>query len=225
VARDDGGTIEEGEFLDLDLLANDSDADGDELRTLVLSAPADGVLQPLGSGRYRYIPDADFSGTDSFTYRVSDGQRGSNIATVTIRVLPTNDAPVAVDDFVDAVEDTAITFDVRANDTDGDRDPLSIASAVSPTNGSLLLNANGSFTYTPDADFFGTDTFTYVVSDGREDSNPATVTIRVAPRNDAPVAVADTRSTAEDTAITFDPRGNDRDADGDRCRSSASRHP
>ena len=166
-------------------------------------------------GQYRYLPNAGFTGTDTFTYRVSDGTLSSNLATVTITVLDRNAAPVAQSDTRSTAEDTAITFDPRGNDSDADGDALTIVGLTSPSHGLVGTNADGSITYTPAADFFGTDTFTYAVNDGRATSNIATITIVVEPRNDAPVARPDIRSTAEDTAITFDPRGNDSDVDGD----------
>jgi large repetitive protein len=215
VAVDDEATTEQGVVIELPLLRNDRDPDGDPLVTHVQTLPANGLLLPLGDGRFRYLPNAGFTGTDSFTYRVSDGELSSNAAIVTINVLDRNAAPVAAPDTRSTAEDTAITFDPRGNDSDADGDALSIVGLTSPSNGLVGLNADGSITYTPDANFFGTDTFTYAVSDGRATSNTATITILVESRNDAPVAVPDTRSTAEDTAITFDPRGNDSDADGD----------
>ncbi|NEU06734.1 tandem-95 repeat protein, partial [Flavihumibacter sp. R14] len=100
----------------------------------------------------------------------------SNIATVTITVTPVNDAPVAVNDAYSTAEETAITITapgILANDSDIDNDPLTAIKVTDPANGTVILNADGSFTYTPNANFNGTDSFTYKVSDGTLESNIA----------------------------------------------------
>ena len=108
---------------------------------------------------------------------------------MTITVTAANDAPTAADDAYSTAEDTTLTVTapgVLGNDTDPDGDPLSAVLVSGPSHGSLTLNANGSFTYTPAADYNGSDSFTYRASDGTLDSNPATVTITVTAANDAP---------------------------------------
>ena len=145
----------------------------------------------------------------------------SNAATVTITVTAVNDAPVAVADSYATDEDTPLTVaapGVLGNDTDVDGDPLTALVVTQPANGTLALNATGSFTYTPNANFNGSDSFTYKANDGTADSNVATVTITVSAVNDAPVAVADSYATTEDTPLTVAAPGvlgNDTDADGD----------
>jgi VCBS repeat-containing protein len=118
-------------------------------------------------------------------------------------ITPVNDAPVAVDDTATTPEDTAVVLNLVANDTDVDSSTLSVVSLTAPLHGSAVLNADGTVSYTPDANYFGTDSFTYRVSDGRSTSaNVATVSI-TSPVNDAPVAVDDTATTPEDTAIVL----------------------
>src|SRR5204862_153770 len=121
-------------------------------------------------------------------------------------ITPVNDAPVATADSYATAEDTPLTVmaatGVLANDTDVDGDPLTAALATAPTKGTLALNANGSFTYTPNATVNGSDTFTYRASDGTLTSNLATVTMTITPVNDAPAATADSYATAEDTPLT-----------------------
>ncbi|MEX2174301.1 MAG: Ig-like domain-containing protein [Pirellulaceae bacterium] len=183
------------------VLENDSDVEGDMLPAAALvSGPANGTLTWNGDGTFAYVPNPNFHGTDTFTYRASDGQADSNVATVTITVNPVNDAPVAVDDSADTDEDTAVTIDVRSNDSDLDGDTLTPVLVGGPANGALVPNANGTFTYTPGANFHGTDTFTYLTNDGTDDSNVATVTITVNPVNDLPVANSGSLATNEDTA-------------------------
>ena len=145
----------------------------------------------------------------------------SNLATVSLNVVAANDAPVAADDQYSTNEDTALTVaapGVRGNDADVDGDPLTASVVSPPTHGTLTLNANGSFTYTPAPDYRGQDGFTYKVNDGTADSNEATVTITVVPVNDPPVAADDAYTTAEDSALTIAApgvKGNDTDSDGD----------
>src|SRR5262249_31559572 len=129
-------------------------------------------------------PAADYNGPDSFTYRANDGTLNSNVATVAITVNPVNDAPVAGNDGYSTNEDTALTVaapGVLGNDSDADGDPLAAQRVSGPAHGTLTLNADGSFTYTPAAGFSGTDAFTYWASDGGAVSGVATVSVTVSP--------------------------------------------
>ncbi|MHB1033577.1 MAG: tandem-95 repeat protein [Pirellulales bacterium] len=164
------------------LLANDTDPDGDPLTTVLVSGPANGTLTLNSDGSFSYTPAADFSGTDSFTYRTSDGSASSNEAAVTITVTPVNDAPLAADDSYATSINTTLTIaapGLLANDADPDGDPLTAVLVSGPANGTLTLNSDGSLSYTPVADFLGTDSFAYKASDGTADSSVATVTISV----------------------------------------------
>ncbi|MBK8017280.1 MAG: tandem-95 repeat protein [Betaproteobacteria bacterium] len=215
IARDDAASVVRGSFIDIDLLTNDSDPDADPLSTLLTTVSTHGVLRHLGSGVYRYTSASGFTGTDSFTYRVSDGKAGSNVATVTVSVLDTNVAPVAVGDVVTTAEDTPLTFDPRANDTDTDLDPLTIAGMTPASHGIVSLNADGSVTYTPDQDFNGTDSFTYIVSDGRDTSDVATVTVIVTPQPDVPTVPNQQITVPEDHFTRIDLVTGATDPDGD----------
>ncbi|MBF4509981.1 MAG: S8 family serine peptidase, partial [Aeromicrobium sp.] len=170
------------------VLGNDTDADGDTLTMDLVSTPS--WAQTWGwtsGGGFTYRPTEGFSGTDTFTYRAYDGEEYSNVATVTITVGEPNTPPVANDDAYTATyrayNTPALSVaapGVLGNDTDADSDPLTAVKLSDPAHGSLTLNANGSFTYTPDEGFLGTDTFTYRASDGTAHSPAATVTITVA---------------------------------------------
>src|SRR5207249_895255 len=150
-------------------------------------------------GSFDYTPAANFNGTDSFTYKANDGALDSNVATVTITVNAVNDAPVAVNESYSVNEDTTLnvsTPGVRSNDTDVENSVLTAILVSGPSHAlSFTLNSDGSFDYTPAANFNGTDTFTYKANDGALDSNVATVTITVNAVNDAPVAINDGYST------------------------------
>ncbi len=221
VANDDNFETDEDVALNGDVSTNDSDVDGDPLEYSLLSQPTSGELTFVNDGTFTYVPDDDFNGNDSFTYEVSDGL-DSDTATVTITVNPVNDAPVAVDDGFETDEDVAFPEYVLGNDTDADGDTLSVMLISDVSNGELLLNSDGTFGYTPDANFNGSDSFTYQASDGQADSNIATVTITVNPVNDAPVANDDSFSGDEDAILTGDVSINDSDVDGDTLTYSVN---
>jgi VCBS repeat-containing protein len=194
------------------VLANDTDVDDAQLTALVVTPPAFGSLTLNADGSFTYKPNADFNGTDSFVYRASDGRLTSNDATVTIAVETANDAPVAADDAFDVVEDTPRTLSVLANDSDTEASPLTpnLVDGQGPANGTVTLNAGGtSFDYAPNADFNGSDGFSYTVSDGSAISNVARVTITVTPVNDAPVAQPQAVTTDEHAPVAITLAGQD----------------
>jgi VCBS repeat-containing protein len=213
------------------VLANDSDADGDALHAMLVAGTGHGALTLNADGTFTYTPDAGFNGTDTFTYTTNDGTTVSAPAVVTITVAPANDPPVAVNNAYSISEDAVLTVGapgVLANDTDPDGDVIHATMVASTVHGSLTLNADGSFTYTPATNFNGTDTFTYRAEDGSLSSAPATVTITVNAVNDAPVAINNAYSTNEDTALTVNAPGvlvNDTDADGDVLNATLFKDP
>ena len=136
------------------VLGNDSDADGDSISAVPVSAPGHGTLVLNADGSFSYMPAADFSGSDSFTYKVSDGTLESDPITVTITVQPVNDAPRSVNDSYAVNEDTLLTTvapGVLANDTDTESGSLTAALVSGPATGTLTFNADGSFTFQPAA--------------------------------------------------------------------------
>jgi len=203
------------------VLGNDTDVDADPLTAVKVDDPSHGSVTLNADGSFTYTPNPDINGSDTFTYKANDGTADSNVATVTITVNTTNDAPVAINDSYTTDEDTALTvaaLGVLGNDTDVDGDTLTAIQVSNPSHGSLTLNTDGSFTYTPNANFNGSDTFTYKANDGTADSNVATVTITVNAVNDAPVATSDSYTTDEDAPLTVGATGvldNDSDVDGD----------
>ena len=179
VASDDSATTPEDTAVTINVLANDTDADGDALTVTNLTQPANGTATLNTDNTVTYTPNADFNGDDSFTYMANDGTSDSNIATVSITVNAVNDPPVANDDTASTTKDTPVTIDVLANDSDVDGNPLSVTSATSPSNGSVIVNDDNTITYTPKAEFTGTDSFTYDISDGKGGTDSATVTVTV----------------------------------------------
>ncbi len=221
LAVDDAISTNENTPVNIPLLTNDSDVD-DLLvvsMILVVAQPAHGTLViNTTAGTVVYTPNLNFNGIDSFTYKVQDaGGAVSNIAVVTITVIPVNDAPIAIADLATTPEDTPVVISVLANDTDSDNalDVGSVTVVTGPAHGTVVAQpATGTFYYTPDKDYNGTDTFTYTVKDaGGAVSLPGTVTINVTPVNDAPVAVGDAATTNENTSVDIPVLSNDFDVD------------
>ncbi|WP_168219024.1 tandem-95 repeat protein [Limnoglobus roseus] len=208
-AADDVAAGDEDQIIGIDVLANDTDPDGNLLSALVLTQPAHGsAAVSANNGRVYYTPAANWFGTDTFTYRAFDGLVYSAPATVTVTVRPVDDAPIARPDSFDVLEDNTLTVGapgVLGNDTDIEGDPITAGLVTSPANGTLTLNADGSFTYTPNSNFNGQDRFTYRPSDGQLSGTPVTVTINVAPVNDPPVGNADFLTTYEDSSLNILP--------------------
>ncbi len=212
------------------VLANDTDPDGDSLTASVVSGPSSGVLLLSPNGGFTYTPIIGFTGIDTFTYVADDGTDTSAAATVTIAI--SNQAPVANDDSGSVIHDRTRSVNAAAgvlsNDTDANGDTLTASVVGGPSHGTLTLNADGSYDYTPDAGYVGTDAFTYQASDGAANSNVGTVTITVT--NNGPVASGDTyASIHKNVAFTANAGAgvlsNDSDADGDTLTASVETGP
>lgn len=182
----DAYTVSSGREFIANILDNDSDPEGDPLTVLGVPDDVDnGTLTVEDSGSFSYISDAGFEGTDTFTYTVQDGLGGVDTATVTLTVTPAdvNTPPVANDDAYTTDEDVPLVITasgVLNNDTDVDGTVEEAVLGTGPSNGTLMLNDNGSFTYTPDENFFGSDSFTYrAIDDGDQFSDLATVSLTI----------------------------------------------
>ncbi|TAK59662.1 cadherin-like domain-containing protein [Methylobacter sp.] len=180
VAVDDSATTAEDTAVNIAVLAGDTDSDGDALTVASLTQPVNGTAA-INGNTVNYTPNANYNGTDSFTYTVSDGKGGSDTATVTVTVTAVNDAPVAVNDTATTNAGTPVIISVRGNDSDVDGDILSITSVTAPANGSVVINNGQTVTYTPNAGFSGTNTFSYTIIDGNNLTATATVTVTVNP--------------------------------------------
>ena len=188
LAVDDAAETAEDTPVTIDVLANDSDPDGDTLTVVEVSAPTHGTAVVADTGAVVYTPEPDFHGTDRFTYVVGDGSGLTARAAVEVTVLPVNDPPLAGDDAAETAEDTSVTIAVLRNDSDGDGDALALVEASAPAHGSARLTDAGAVEYTPEPDFHGTDRFTYVVGDGSGLTAQAAVEVTVLPVNDPPLA-------------------------------------
>lgn len=184
VAADDAITVDyESSASLIDVLANDSDPDGDPLTITAVSTPAHGTAE-ITAGGISYTPMAGYSGADSFTYTISDGRGGTATASVSVTVNPaseSNQAPVAVNDDGGVLKGYDIDIDVLANDSDPDGDPLTVISVeqTGPGIANITINADNTVHYQSIHGFSGNDTFEYTISDGRGGTAKATVTVLV----------------------------------------------
>jgi outer membrane protein OmpA-like peptidoglycan-associated protein len=213
VANDVMATTERNQPVDIDVLKNDFDPDGDPIEISDFSQPANGVVSRSGN-LLRYQPDPDFHGGDSFTYTISDGQGGEAAATVFVTVTFDNQPPVANDVMASTQRTQPVDIDVMENDFDPDGDTIEISDFGQPANG-VVTRSGDILRYQPDQLFYGDDSFTYTISDGRGGEASATVFVTVNFANQAPVANPDEASGPAGTPITVEVLANDFDPDGD----------
>jgi uncharacterized repeat protein (TIGR01451 family) len=205
-AADDTATVLVNDSVNVAVLANDTDPNADTLTVTGVSTPAHGTATLQPDGTITYQPVFFYAGPDSFSYTISDGHGGSDTATVTMTIG--NAAPVAVGDSVTGSASSPSTFDVLANDSDANADPLTITTVSTPAHGTTVISA-GQITYTPTAGYAGLDSFSYTITDGRGGFDTAAVTVTIP--NTAPSAVDDTASTTPGSPITVSVLDNDTD--------------
>jgi len=203
----------------LNILANDSDPEYDNLKIVAVSNPAHGTVTISGT-TVLYTPNPGFYGTDSFTYEIEDifvtephPPGPASTAHVSINVMPANEPPVAVDDAYEVGKNSSDNrFDVLLNDSDPEGDMLTIIGTGTPTNGTLTFTAD-SILYTPNEGYVGEDRFDYTITDGKGGEATAWVTVSIKTR--PPVAVNDRGKTWKNTSVVIDVLANDYDPDGD----------
>ncbi|MGH9459946.1 MAG: Ig-like domain-containing protein, partial [Vicinamibacteria bacterium] len=213
-AGDDETITPQGTAVDIDVLANDTDPDGDDLLLRDFTSPANGTVTRNPDGTLRYAANQDFNGPDEFEYSVEDGNGGTDRATVRITVEPvTPPGPQAEDDEASTVLGASVDIDVLSNDTGAG---LSVTQVTDPPHGTAVINPDHTVTYTPDAGFVGSDTFDYTATDTNGLTDTGTVNITVAPlSNNPPTARNDQTSTFEDVPVAIDVLANDTDPDGE----------
>ncbi|WP_199251046.1 tandem-95 repeat protein [Vibrio parahaemolyticus] len=210
--EEDGGSII---ITTEELLSNVDDEDKDTLsvENLIIDK-GNGTLVDNGDGTWTFTPQIDDDTEVSFTFDIIDDEDLVVSGSANLDILPINDAPNAENDVITTEEDTAVTIDVLVNDSDVEGDALSIQSASVPSEQGSVDIVDGKLVFTPAENFNGEATITYIVTDG-DLTDEAKVTVTVTPVNDSPVAVDDTTSIQEDTAVTIDVMPNDTDVDGD----------
>jgi large repetitive protein len=218
-ANDDTASTPEDTAVVIDVVANDTDVDGnlDPTTVSITAGPTHGgVTVNAVTGALTYTPTANYNGPDSVSYQVCDTAAACDTAVVSITVNAVDDAPVANDDSAGTPEDTAVVIPVVANDTDidGNLDPSTVTIAAGPTHGGVTVNpVTGAITYSPAANYNGADSFTYQVCDTTALCDTATVTLTVSSVDDTPIANDDIATTPEDTAVVVDALANDTDGD------------
>ena len=202
-AHDDSFSLVEGQthLQSVSVFNNDIDDDGPSAIGTVVDGPTSGTLNWNTDGTFEYIHDGSETTTDEFTYTIDDGNGGVGQATVLIDIVPENDAPVANDDEKVATAMSPLTIsaaELLANDTDSEFDSTSILVLNQPLNGSVTVDGAGDIVYLAASGFSGVDTFTYVITDGVDVSDPATVTVTVELPPPPPSAlITDSESSAE----------------------------
>jgi hypothetical protein len=194
VAADDTAATGEDNPVVINVLANDEDVDGDALSVSDYTQPVYGTVDDHGDGTFTYTPFLNYYGNDSFSYTLSDGAGGTDAAVVNIIINPINDAPVAKGQSPELDEDETISIVLSVSDAENDDLTYEI---TGPSQGTLSGTAPN-LTYTPGADYYGMDEFTFTASDGQLTSNTATVTLIIFAVNDAPVAEGKTVELDED---------------------------
>jgi cysteine-rich repeat protein len=229
VAMDDVGTTNQNvavQLTDAVLLTNDGDGDGPTFTVTAVRNPTHGTVV-RSAGVTTFTPAAGYTGPASFEYTVSDGTL-TDVGLVNVTVVFLNHAPIAVDDPGSTAEDTAVAFNdsvLLANDSDLDG-PITVSAVGNATNGTVVRSGTVT-TFTPAANFTGTATFDYTISDGAL-TDVGVVTITVNPVNDAPVAVDDTSVTPEDLQLSLTTAtllANDSDVDGPALSITSVRNP
>lgn len=194
---------------------NDFDVDGDVLSYTLLSQPVHGVIQWSNDGVFSYSPNPNFVGTEALSYTANDDVFNSGSTAFVIQVLPVNDVPIAVNDFFLTLENQTVSGTLSTNDSDVDGDVLQYTVLVAPAWGTLELNSNGNFVYTPATNFFGIVQATYQVSDGNGGVASAILSIAVQSVNSVPVAQNDMFVSAEDQSLSASVALNDSDVEND----------
>ncbi len=220
--EEDGGSIT---ITTEELLSNVDDEDKDTLsvENLIIDK-GNGTLVDNGDGTWTFTPQIDDDTEVSFTFDIIDDEDLVVSGSANLDILPINDAPNAKNDVITTEEDTAVTIDVLVNDSDVEGDVLSIQSASVPSEQGSVDIVDGKLVFTPAENFNGEATITYIVTDG-DLTDEAKVTVTVTPVNDSPVAVDDTTSIQEDTAVTIDVLTNDTDVDGDKLSIESASVP
>ncbi len=220
--EEDGGSII---ITTEELLSNVDDEDKDTLsvENLIIDK-GNGTLVDNGDGTWTFTPQIDDDTEVSFTFDIIDDEDLVVSGSANLDILPINDAPNAENDVITTEEDTAVTIDVLVNDSDVEGDVLSIQSASVPSEQGSVDIVDGKLVFTPAENFNGEATITYIVTDG-DLTDEANVTVTVTPVNDSPVAVDDTTSIQEDTAVTIDVLTNDTDVDGDKLSIESASVP
>lgn len=182
IANIDTVTLVEDSSLTFNVLTNDSDANDDPLQVIDFTAVTNGTLSTNGNGSFTYTPNANFAGTDSFAYTISDGRGGTAATTVNITVMAVNDLPIARNDSAEVTEGATVTIPVLTNDSDPENQALTITNVTTPTSGTVVNNGDGTLTFTAGFNVSSSN-FSYTISDGNGGTATGTVNLTINPLN------------------------------------------
>ncbi|MBE9635496.1 Ig-like domain-containing protein [Salipiger mangrovisoli] len=223
IAEDDSAETDEDVAVTIDVLANDSDPEGEPLTVVSAEVTGgEGSVVINGDGTLTFTPAEDFTGDAEITYTIEDPAGNSATGHVAVAVSPVNGDPVAEDDLVTTANNTPVTLDPTLNDSDPDGDTLTVTGVGEASSGTVTLNADGTVTYAPNPGHSGPDSFTYTIDDGNGGTDTGTIVVKTGipttpteGGNTPPDAVDDLYHTTGTSTATFDPTLNDSDADGD----------
>ncbi|WP_430463902.1 Ig-like domain-containing protein [Tabrizicola sp.] len=224
VANPDSATTGEDTPVTIPVLANDTDPTGQPLTVTAATAP-NGTVTVNPDGTLTYAPDPNFNGPDTITYTITDPDGNTSTSTVAVTVTPVNDAPEANPDVSTTPLNTPVTFAVLGNDTDVDGDTLSILGTPTSPNGTVVVNPDGTLTFTPTTGFTGEAVVNYTITDPSGLTDSTTWTITVGTPSGAPVANPDSATTGEDTPVTIPVLANDSDPTGQPLTVTAATAP
>jgi len=211
-ANSDSAETNEDTKVVIDVLNNDSDVDGNSLTIKSVSTPSHGKVE-IVDNKIEYTPNENYNGDDSFEYTIADSDGLESTTKVDVKIQEVNDAPIASDFIEEIQEDSEVVVKLEASDVDGDS--LTYKIVKEPEHGTLSTNDGINFSYIPEKDYNGEDSFSYVANDGEVDSNEAVVSIKIEAVNDAPIASDDSASTEYESEVLIDVLSNDSDIDGD----------
>jgi gliding motility-associated-like protein len=211
VAIDDEASTTENTAVSIAVLSNDTELDDAPVVVTISTNPTSGSVVVESDNTVTYTPNDEYSGSDSFSYTVTDANGDADQADVAVTVTEdTNIVPVATDDEASTTENTAVSINVLSNDTGLDDAPVVVTISTNPTSGSVVVESDNTVTYTPNDAFSGSDSFSYIVTDANGDADEADVAVTVTEdTNIVPVATDDEASTTENKAVSINVLSND----------------
>jgi len=186
VAVADAGTTDEDSPVTLNVLANDSDPDGDSFLISSATKPNHATVKINDDNTITYMPELNYFGDDKFDYIIKDSNDKTAIATVTMTINPVNDAPTAAKDTVGTVLSTMVVIPVLFNDNDAEAEPLTVVDVTDPANGNVAVTNEQTIEYTPDGGYLGPDTFEYTIEDAEGARASSSVYVLVSNSGESP---------------------------------------
>ena len=211
ICADDSYSVNEDQTLNVNPASNDTDIETTALTYEIINNADYGTAVMTASGLLTYTPNANYNGSDMIVYHGIDASGAADVATIIINVVSVNDNPIVNGESITVSEDILFSGNVSTNDSDVETTLLNYTVVTGPAHGTLLLNGNGTYTYTPASNYFGSDQFVYRGTDAGGLFAQATVLINVTSVNDVPLVNGETVSGNEDTNLSGNVATNDSD--------------